>query len=146
MENQEPARVIDPDDLKYRVTSVLLDDMSVETSDFEIPKTKRVRFQFSGATADEFPLLRLTKTVVELLDSDGDSAVTLKCTYKINFAISEDEQVAELDDELRIAAMRVSYPYHRQLISDMTSRLGLRPTFLPAVPDELWADEEAEVS
>lgn len=146
MENQEPSRLIDPEELKYRITSVLLDDMSIETADFEIPRTKRVRFQFSGATADEYPLLRLTSTVVELLDSEDNAAVTLKCTYKINFAISDDATAEELDDELRIAAMRVSYPYHRQLISDMTSRLGLRPTFLPAVPDELWAVEEAEVS
>lgn len=147
MESQKLIEVEDPRNMKYRIANVLLDDMSIETADFEIPRTKRVRVQFSGATADDYPLLRLTNTVVELLDSEGEAVVTLKCTFKINFTLSPKAgEFEDLDDELRIAAMRVSYPYHRQMISDMTSRLGLRPTFLPAVPDDLWAIEAAQES
>jgi hypothetical protein len=139
MAGEELSVALNPDEMRYRITNVLLDDMSVETSTFDLPRTKRVRFTFSGANAEGHPLLRLTSTTVELLDADDKAAVTLKCTYKVNFSVSSDaEDSQEMDDELRVAAARISYPYHRQFVSEMTGRLGLRPTFLPAVPDDLW--------
>ncbi|KUM36046.1 hypothetical protein [Arthrobacter sp. EpRS71] len=145
MSSEELSVALNPDNLKYRVTNVLLDEMSVETNTFDLPRTKRVRFQFSGSNAEGYPLLRLTSTTVELLDSDDEAAVTLKCTYKVNFSVSESDDLQDIDDELRVAAARISYPYHRQFISEMTGRLGLRPTFLPAVPDDLWLrDSESQ--
>lgn len=139
MGSEEVSLALNADELRYKVKNVLLDEMSVVTTTFDLPRTKRVRFQYSGANVEGYPLLRVTSTTVELLDEDDDAVVTLKCSYKVNFSVSpEIEDVEDVADELRVAAARISYPYHRQFVSDMTGRLGLRPTFLPAVPDDLW--------
>lgn len=127
----------------YRLKSVLLDGLEVKTEAFTFPHPKRINIGFSVTEVDEVPFLRLTAIKVEFLDKDDDLVASVESTFKVQFGPTEEGSIdEELERELNIIATRISYPYHRQLVSDVVTRMGLRPTFLPAVPDDLWQSNQ----
>lgn len=140
------GRTVAYDQGAYSLKSVMLDDLHVKTEAFTFPHPKKVNVNFTVAEPDDLALLRLTSVKVELLDNDDDVVATLESTFKVQFASPLEGPIEEaLAHELNMVATRISYPYHRQLISDLVTRMGLRPTFLPAVPDDLWDASEGQV-
>jgi preprotein translocase subunit SecB len=142
---ENEGRPVEISPAPYRLISVLLDDLHVNTEAFTFPHPKRINIGFTVTEVDEIEFLRLTQVKVEFLDKDDDKVASVESSFKVQFAPTREGSIDEdLERELNIIATRISYPYHRQLVSDVVTRMGLRPTFLPAVPDDLWqANQEA---
>lgn len=131
----------------YRLKSVFLDDLEVRTEAFVFPHPRTINMSFTVTEVDDVPLLRLTELKIEFADKSDNKVASVNTSFKVEFIATDgfdDDDYSNRD--LNMVATRISYPYHRQLVSDLVTRMGLRPTFLPAVPDDLWqaSDDSAE--
>lgn len=138
-EIDDSERTLEFDEMPYFLKGVFLDDLTVETADFGPLKPKKVTLKYSVSTVDEHPLLRVTESSLEMRDDEGEMVVNIQCSFKTEFLEGKDVIDEEtLVQELNSAAIKICYPYHRQMLSDLTGRMGLKSSFLPAVPDGLW--------
>lgn len=73
-------------------------------------------------------------------DADGDDPpLSVESAYRVVFS-SDALDFGDEDIQAHIAAlaMRIGYPYHRQIIGQLISQSGLPPMLLPLVPDDQW--------
>ncbi|MHA7220006.1 hypothetical protein ACX80L_14095 [Arthrobacter sp. MDT1-48-3] len=136
------SETVDTSNVDYQLKSVTLDDLKVTTEYFHFPHPKKINLSYSVSEAEQLPAMRVTSISVQLANNEEEVVATIDCSFKVDFVIGDAEKPDDFDEQLNLVATRISYPYHRQLISDIVSRMGLRPTFLPAVPDVLWQQEE----
>lgn len=136
---ESAARTMDIDNVDYRLKSIALDDLHLTTTSFVFPHPKKIQLAFTVGEAEDYPLMRLTTVRVELGTSEEEVLATIESCFKVTFVSElEGAELDALEDEFSQVATRISYPYHRQLISDLVTRMGLRPTFLPVVHDGMW--------
>lgn len=83
-----------------------------------------------------FPTARMTLCSVEFKDSNDDVLVAIESKFRAEFQLADPAEAATLDDHISGLALRVTYPYHRQIISSLVAQSGLPGVVLPLVANE----------
>ncbi|QHK19714.1 hypothetical protein GU243_08225 [Pseudarthrobacter psychrotolerans] len=92
---------------------------------------------------------RSTRCTVELKDANENVIVSIETKFRSEFDIRGDGDAKGIDSYLSSLAMRVTYPYHRQLIATLTAQSGLPGMTIPLISDaqlEAIAKESKESS
>lgn len=81
-------------------------------------------------------LVRSTRCNVELKDARENIIVQIQTIFRTEFDVQGHSSAAGIDPYLSSLAMRVTYPYHRQLIASLTTQSGLPAMTLPLISDD----------
>lgn len=125
-----------------QLKSVTLVHVNFERNLDVVPGRRDVRIEIGSEMSADDPAAAVSRCRVSLDANDtdeGDSPMSVESAYRVVFS-SEDADFDDKDMQAHLAAlaMRVGYPYHRQIIGQMISQSGLPPLLLPLVPDDQW--------
>jgi preprotein translocase subunit SecB len=84
----------------------------------------------------EGQVFRSTRCNVELKDADENQIVLVQTIFRTEFDIQGNASAPGIDAYLSSLAMRVTYPYHRQLISTLTAQSGLPGMTIPLISED----------
>lgn len=79
---------------------------------------------------------RSTRCKVELKDVDDKSIALVETKFRTEFDIQGNKDAVGIHSYLSSLAMRITYPYHRQLIAALTTQSGLPGVTIPLISDE----------
>lgn len=87
-------------------------------------------------TPMEGAMHRSTRCNIELRDPSDDAIVQIQTIFRTEFDVQGNAEAEGIDAYLSSLAMRVSYPYHRQLIASLTTQSGLSGMTIPLISDD----------
>ncbi|MDD1477072.1 hypothetical protein [Arthrobacter sp. H16F315] len=85
---------------------------------------------------EEGQMYRSTKCNVDLKDAAENIIVQIQTIFRTEFDVQGPTTPAVIDPYLSSLAMRVTYPYHRQLIASLTTQSGLPGVTIPLISDD----------
>lgn len=86
--------------------------------------------------AEGFLTARITVCSVEFKDSRGGVVLSIESKFRADFRLDDQSDVGGVQDHISGLALRVTYPYHRQIISNVAAQGGLPGVVLPLVANE----------
>lgn len=119
-----------------------LDRVSLESANFKSSKGPLqpgpIEVQIITSFDDDEASLATCVCSVKIPSSDENS-MSIESAYSVQFSSeSIDFTDSSVQDLLAPMVMRISYPYHRQMVGQFVSQTGLPPLALPLVPDDNW--------
>ncbi|WP_160664125.1 protein-export chaperone SecB [Pseudarthrobacter sp. ATCC 49987] len=125
-----------------QLKSVTLVHVNFERDLDVVPGRRDVRIEIGSEMSTDDPSAAVSRCRVSLDandDDSGESPMSVESAYRVVFSSeSADLESEDMQAHLAALAMRVCYPYHRQIIGQMISQSGLPPLLLPLVPDDQW--------
>jgi preprotein translocase subunit SecB len=132
-----------------QLESITLVHANFERAHHVVPGGRNVRIEIGSEFSTEDPSAAVSrcKVSLETKSEDEKPPMVVESAYRVVFSSETvDLEVDEIQAHLAALAMRVGYPYHRQIIGQMISQSGLPPLLLPLVPDDQWVVNMAEKS
>ncbi len=129
-----------------QLSDIQLESIALVHANFQreievVPGRRNVRIEIGSEFSDEDPWAAISRCRVTLdtLSDDEPEPMTVESAYRVVFSSNINDFDTDLvQAHLAALAMRVGYPYHRQIIGQMISQSGLPPLMLPLVPDDQW--------
>lgn len=123
-----------------------LDRVSLESAHFTSSKGPLkpgpIEVEIVTSFDEEDPSSTTCVCTVEIPSADVENPMRIESSYRVQFSSDtldfSDSSVQEL---LAPLTMRISYPYHRQMVGQFVSQTGLPPLALPLVPDDNWRNQ-----